>query len=401
MYKKRVTLDMTAVKGKGVNEFKDSLIQNEFLPVSAIFGPNGGGKTTLLRAFYTIQFLIARHFSTVGGIASDRLMSQLIIEPFRFDEISATKPTSFEIMLAIDNKEYKYGISILSKKIVGEFLQTKFGRKITDIFTRTENKITLIDELAKFLPKEQASKVSAEMPLLAFIRKFYDYSPINDVVNSFLKTFYIDYNNPFQEHLLLKNILTIEKSKEVKETKTQILNMLSAMDIKIDDYCIEEIPTLNPNEKNLMVNVTHKIGELKYTLPLTAESSGIQKLFTLTPIIISSLTNGCPLIIDDLSAKIHPKLLEYIINLYRNKETNPNRVQLIFTSNELTTMNNIVFRRDEIYFMELKSNQEADLFSLVEIRAENGKMISKNSEYNKQYLHGRYGAGPDLRKKTD
>jgi hypothetical protein len=51
--------------------------------------------------------------------------------------------------------------------------------------------------------------------------------------------------------------------------------------------------------------------------------------------------------------------------------------------------------------MELKSNQEADLFSLVEIRAENGKMISKSSEYNKQYLHGRYGASPDLRKKTD
>ncbi len=44
-----------------------------------------------------------------------------------------------------------------------------------------------------------------------------------------------------------------------------------------------------------------------------------------------------------------------------------------------------------------KDDEASDLYSLYELRDENGNRIGPNTAYDKQYLEGRYGADPYFR----
>lgn len=46
--------------------------------------------------------------------------------------------------------------------------------------------------------------------------------------------------------------------------------------------------------------------------------------------------------------------------------------QMIFTSHDLSTMNNDVFRRDEIWFVAKGENQNSKLYSLTEVKHAKG-----------------------------
>ena len=105
--------------------------------------------------------------------------------------------------------------------------------------------------------------------------------------------------------------------------------------------------------------------------------------------------------IDELDAKIHPVLLRYVIMLFNNMEINKNGAQLIFTSHDLSTMNNDIFRRDEIWFVAKGKEQNSKLYSLVEFKTTKGESVRMDAKYDKQYLEGKYGADPYLKKIID
>ena len=63
---------------------------------------------------------------------------------------------------------------------------------------------------------------------------------------------------------------------------------------------------------------------------------------------------------------------------------------MLFTSHDMTTMKNTVFRRDEIWFAAENAKHES------EIRRENNERVNNTAAYDKQYLEGRYGADPYL-----
>ena len=73
---------------------------------------------------------------------------------------------------------------------------------------------------------------------------------------------------------------------------------------------------------------------------------------------------------------------------------------MIFTSHDLSTMNSEVFRRDEIWFVAKGNRQNSKLYSLVELKIES-ESVRKDAKFDKQYLEGKYGANPYLRKIID
>ena len=145
----------------------------------------------------------------------------------------------------------------------------------------------------------------------------------------------------------------------------------------------------------------HVVEEYEAELNLFDESSGTKKLFGLLPFIAKSLLNGTTLVIDELDAKIHPVLLRYLIMTFSNMEKNKKGAQLIFTSHDLSTMNSDVFRRDEIWFVAKEKRQNSKLYFLVEFKNEKGEAVRKDAKFDKQYLEGKYGADPYLRKIID
>ena len=83
--------------------------------------------------------------------------------------------------------------------------------------------------------------------------------------------------------------------------------------------------------------------------------------------------------------------------MFKNPKINQNGAQLIFTSHDVTTMRNTVFRRDEIWFAAENDDHESEIYSLYEIRREDNERVNNTAAYDKQYLEGRYGADPYLR----
>ena len=167
-------------------------------------------------------------------------------------------------------------------------------------------------------------------------------------------------------------------------------------DLDILDFRVEE-----KEHDRIEVFTKHEVDGYKAELNLSDESSGTKKLFRLLPFIAESLIDGTTLVIDELDAKIHPVLLRHIIMLYNDMEVNRKGAQLIFTSHDLSTMNSEVFRRDEIWFVAKGNGQNSKLYSLVEFKNSKGESVRKDAKFDKQYLEGKYGADPYLRKIID
>jgi hypothetical protein len=160
------------------------------------------------------------------------------------------------------------------------------------------------------------------------------------------------------------------------------------MDIDITDYRYDE--------NNHQLFIKRNIGEAEYELPFSDESDGTRKLIAALPVILLALREGRLIIIDELDAKLHPKLLKYVISLFKNKEINQKGAQLLFTSHDMYTLKSTVFRRDEIWFAAENGAHESEIYSLHEIRGEDNERIKSTAAYDKQYLEGRYGADPYL-----
>ena len=386
-----VTFDMQAA---AISEHEDRIIKDVdeelYLPVSAVYGPNGGGKSNVLEALHSLVTKVLRPlYATSNNEEIAMKMKKLVIEPFAFDEETRNEPTEFELFFRTEMAEYRYELTVKKEVIEYERLdriKLETGRR-SALFERDEDEITLKGAFARL---KTSDELSDTLPLLSYLGITYSK---NEVVQDVLDWFdeeidFLNYGNLMQELRM-----AISKSEDVKRL---MLQMIQEMDLDIVDFRVEE----KENDR-IEVFTKHVVDEYEAELNLFDESSGTKKLFGLLPFIAKSLLRGTTLVIDELDAKIHPVLLKYLIMTFSNMEKNKKGAQLIFTSHDLSTMNSEVFRRDEIWFVAKGNRQNSKLYSLVEFKNKKGESIRKDAKFDKQYLEGKYGADPYLRKIID
>lgn len=380
-YREETTFDLQAA---AIPEFKDSLITKDkcsnLLPVSVIYGPNCGGKTNLIRALSCLITTVVKPIHDLGSTRNHVIMQQKVVpEPFLFDIISKDEPTEFEIFFRTEKYEYRYYLAILKDKISAEALDRKAigGKKPAHIFYRDDEGLTL----GTILSKENVNtKVNEKMPYLSFLAINYNIPVIAEVQEWFEACIIRNYANPVAE-------MQIMVSDNVK-IKNQIIMLLNEMGIDVEDYRFDD--------KEERIYTIRTIEGKKYELPFEHESDGTRKLIAALPVILIALREGRLVIIDELDAKLHPKLLRYVISMFKNRNINKHGAQLLFTSHDIATMKNTVFRRDEIWFAALNEQHSSQIYSLYEIRREDNERVNSTAAFDKQYLEGRYGADPYL-----
>ena len=386
-----MTFDMQAA---AISEHEDRVIKGRdgelYLPVSAIYGPNGGGKSNVLEALHTLASKVLRPlYATDDNNNRPFQMKKILIEPFAFGEKEKEAPTEFELFFRTKTAEYRYVLTVKKDIVLYERLdRVKFdtGRR-SALFERSSEGIELKGEFARLKISDEFSETLTLLSYLGITHKK------NEVVNDVLNWFeyginFLNYGNPIQE--LGMAIATSE------EVKTLFLEMIQEMDLDIANFRVEE-----KEDERIEVYTKHIVDDYEFELNLSEESSGTKKLFGLLPFIANSLVSGTTLVIDELDAKIHPVLLRHIIMMFNDMEINQHGAQLIFTSHDLSTMNSEVFRRDEIWFVAKGNRQNSKLYSLVEFKNEKGESVRKDAKFDKQYLEGKYGADPYLRKIID
>ena len=385
-FRDEVTLDMQA---SPITEHEESLIVDEdgeeFLPLAVIYGPNGGGKSTVLSALFSLCLKVMRPICAAKcdnkACANRSFCSEssinIPIDPFAFSKESVASPTEYELFFRTEIAEYQYIIKVAKGKVLFEELSRKkiLGSRYSLVFQRKGHSIKLKGSIKDY----GVSDLSDNLPLLSFLIITHSRNAIMKDIFNWLDS-RIDFRNyglPYSE-AALRLVHDDEKA--------LMLSMLKEMDISIADYRI-----VDENESKIKIFTTHEVGGTKTELDFEDESGGTIKLFGLLPHIIDSILNGSTLVVDELDAKLHPSLLKYIIRLYSDPIKNKKGAQLIFTSHDLTTMNNDLFRRDEIWFVAKTDEEAAKLYSLVEF-------ARKDAKYDKQYLEGKYGADPYLQR---
>ena len=384
-YKNETVFDMQA---ENIDEFSESLIESgsgkKVLPTSVIYGPNGGGKSSVLEALVCIisiivnPIILLKQRNTIFDKTEFAFYSKC--EPYKFDKVSKNEPTEFEIFFATQEAEYRYIIYLLQDKVLQEHLYKRDynSKKPTKIYNRNVDGI----QLGEILKKEKlGTSVNENMPYLCYLAIKNNIEIVKDIIQWFQNVIAINYAN--------SQSLDIEKIKN-ENTKKILLILLKSMGVDIQDYRIEE------KEDKIELYTKHKNVNGEFELNLNEESQGTRKLFNVIPHIIDSIVFGGLTVIDELDAKLHPKLLKSIIGIYKDKEINSKGGQLIFSSHDLTTMNNEIFRRDEIWFACKDEEEISEIYSLYEIRDEKGEHIRAKTNFHKQYIEGRYGADPYL-----
>ena len=132
-YKNEATVDFLA---KPITEFQDSLIKTPdgtfVLPVCAIYGPNGGGKSTVLMALKSLQEIVVDPLIQMVFMKNknEKLASATIdelrdgikgntqkISYYKWDKESADKPTVFSILFGVKEKKYRYEIALKDENL--------------------------------------------------------------------------------------------------------------------------------------------------------------------------------------------------------------------------------------------------------------------------------------------
>ena len=210
-------------------------------------------------------------------------------------------------------------------------------------------------------------------------------------------------------------------TKEMLHTRTdykdEILDFISGMDVGFREVTTEqefidekmlpkglpaeivaslkEHPPIVAYAKHSKINVDGEVvGVVDFDID-EKESDGTRKLFNLSGPIVDTLKNGKALFIDEMDAQLHPLLTIEIVNMFNRPETNLNGAQLVFTTHDTNMLSKKILRRDQIVFVE-KDQQKTKLIPMMSITLDNGSKPRTDSNYEKSYLEGKYGAIPDV-----
>lgn len=119
---------------------------------------------------------------------------------------------------------------------------------------------------------------------------------------------------------------------------------------------------------------------------LHQESTGTLRFLAYIQNAIEMISKGGVFIVDEMSARLHPLLTKLIVDIFCSSQNT--KAQLIFTTHDISLLNNNQFRRDEVVFIDKNERGESSLYALSDLK------VREDATFNKDYLQGKYGAIP-------
>ena len=198
----------------------------------------------------------------------------------------------------------------------------------------------------------------------------------------------IDFNNR-----MIKIISALDTGILSFELKKQsIPHHLMGAEVKFEGIDISEVLKNElPYKIITKHNVFDKSNKVTTTRPfdISLESSGTRSLFAIVYFLLDALESGKSFYIDEFEQNLHPLLVKSLIEMFQNPVVNTKNAQLLFTTHDVTLIDNELFRRDQVWFTEKDEYGKTGLYSMANIDG-----ARNNVPYDKWYLSGKYGATP-------
>lgn len=374
-----------------------SFSKHKLLRSAVLYGPNASGKSNLIAAIAFVQNL-------VRSSATNPPHAEITVQPFRLHEKSRQSPSEFELTFIHDEIRYQYGFSVDRWRVYSEWLvaypkgraQTWFERRL-DVESGSyewyfgrhlKGEKTRLQELTKSSSLFLSVGATFNNHQLAKVYNWFDhYLLVVDI-------------NEASERLIYE---TAKQTLAEPDFHQAIQKFLQVADLGIVDFSVEERAASNPErrrfaEQALDIQIQHQSKGQNNTpiaFSFEEESLGTRRLFAYGGPLLSTLKNGYTLFVDELDASLHPRMLKAFVTLFHDPTLNPHHAQLIFNTHDITLLDSLVFRRDQIWLIEKDRSGASHLYSLLEFSPRKDEALAKG------YLQGRYGAVPNLSTRVD
>ncbi|MEX2410967.1 MAG: ATP-binding protein [Candidatus Paceibacterota bacterium] len=398
-----ISFKKTGLKGLPNNYF-DAPSKTKLLKTAVLYGPNASGKSTLLKAFKALEFLVL----SSAGFKPDQAIPPY--EPHLLDTAFKAQPVEFRIeFFGGDHIKYELELAFLEKEVVREEMyyypngvqsllyqrlqgkDIKFGDGYRGA-KKTIERLLLPNQL--FISKAAEKNVDSLLPAFRFfgegimVYPFLNENHENNLTRFYAKKLAEEGDSGFSKKLnalicaLDIGILSVSAN-EIDENSFRFPeNVPVEIKIKIKEDYKYDIKTEHPLFENDKV-----VG--KELFDVEEESTGTKSLLVIAGIILDSLEAGRVLVVDEFEKNLHPSITNYLIGLFYNPLTNPKNAQLIFATHDITQLASGEFRRDQIWFTEKNEFGATELYACSDIKG-----VRPENPLDKWYASGKLGATP-------
>ena len=400
----------------------------QLLKYGVVYGANAAGKTNLVDFFRFFKECVSNGIpmESVGMFCKNR-------------EENKERESSFEVQITVDDKFYAYGFSVVlsRRKITAEWLYELYQNgSARCLFERERNKRPVLDESISltnteknkfeiyaddfegnenslFLAEMNRGKKYSVRSKLLFFRDVYDWiqnhisvitpnTPLIDL------EYYYDTNSL---KLINKLIETFDTGiSKVKTEEISLDELSNSMPKAVFDKVMRHVKKRIEEQENPSFRMTMRSSESFFNIEVAGhsepkittirlshaksffdfgfeeESDGTRRLFDLMDMLLNKRKDML-YVVDELERSLHPKLTERFLQLFMQLHSEE-CMQLLFTTHESSIMDQSIFRRDEIWFIERGADDASVIYSLDRFKERYDKVLSK------AYLEGRYGAIP-------
>lgn len=368
------------------------------LKTTALYGANASGKSNLISAMFFFEQYIFSQFINKNenqDFESNKIGVKMKLEPFSLSN-ETNDASEFDIIFLHNNKQIQYGFECTSKGVLTEWLYINDKK----VFERTGIELSFGSKYQKMLGAYK--KLPAERLYIAVLEYFLDEEGKKVILDDFISFFNKEYN-VFTEILFESTVKGLagmvglsKKLVSNKGYRNKVEQYLRLVDVGIKrlDVQTETIfdERTGKKKKEKVIRTVHDIydetgnvvGEKLFDLH--QESTGTLRFLAYIQNVIEMISKGGVFIVDEMSARLHPLLTKLIVDIFCSSQNT--KAQLIFTTHDISLLNNNQFRRDEVVFIDKNERGESSLYALSDLK------VREDATFNKDYLQGKYGAIP-------
>ena len=406
-FKEITSLSMVAGRQTTLNENLIRAHELRIVPSAVIYGANASGKSNIIMSMEVMRDIV------ISGSLEANLPNLKNLELYPFAYQKSQKPMKFEIDFISFGTRIQFGFEVEvdtfkkgSRKIVSEFLtHIDKSEQKTAIYSRSRDKINIyktkkalsiiqFDEklLMQFEDKINENIDESEL----FLSRAFKSTISNELADIVI--------NFFKEELIVVSDFTLKKTnltfsiddnsnKDFLAWNRILEGFVKNADFGPQGIAFKSIKSDNKDTSSMELVSIYTHEDRKVIIPAELmESRGTLKLVDFAIPFEKLFKSGGVFVLDEFDAAIHPELIKGILALFNDSEINKDGAQLVFTTHNPIYLNNRIFRRDQIRFVEKDQDSfESAIYSLADFGSEE---VRNDHNYLINYFKGNYGALP-------
>lgn len=364
---------------------------------AAIYGANASGKSNVVSALAWL--------SDAVELSLRFWEDEIPLEQFAFTP-SRNRTSEFILELSIDGVRFEYVLELDSQKIYYEGLFHYPEKKRRRIFEREGSDLKLQRGLGAV---SGARELLTDRTLALTAARRFDEPLISRFALELSRIQTFGISRPRTRRLSSMTRSTrswfeeseppdlFSTSDESPSERDRALALLRLADLGIEDVTIERQESSLPNStdpqtvRRVKVQLLHRTNGEAMPLDFSAESQGTKTWFGLIGPLLTALETGAMMVFDELDASLHPTLSAELLRIFGSRSLNPRGAQLVFTTHDTSLLDHL--NRDEVWLTEKVTGGSTRLGALADFA---GERVRKSQNLEKAYLHGRFGALPQV-----